>query len=170
MNKATQMLYHLEEHVIAYAFPKGMQHSWKSNGRVVRLTSKDPAILRDEWKDQMLEVCILHASNFPNKEITVRVFSDIPWGEINTEGALRVSTEEYSSWDTTFVLCEQGFEETAICTETFQFRKNSAKGGVDCLSSTIHWMESNKKQEFNWNMLPDPNQEDNSRTEEGNGK
>lgn len=170
IDEAAPLLDYLQEHVIVYDFPTGMRKTWKSNGRVITLTPENSANLPDEWKQQIVEAITLSSNTVPEKRIRVQVFSAIPWGEINREGELRVSTEDYSAWDTTFVLCEQGFEDTAICTETFQFRKNSERSGSGRLNSTIHWMESNKKQEFKWNALPDPNQDNKTRTEEGNGK
>jgi len=168
----------IEEHVIAVAFPKAMKESWESNGRTVDFKSKSKALsarelkeaLMERWREQVQSIAPSSVPPAKDKLTKVRMFSAIPWGEINKEGELRVSTEDYSTWDTTFVLCEQGFEDTAICTETFQFRKNSERGGSGRLNSTIHWMESNKKQEFKWNALPDPNQDNKTRTEEGNGK
>jgi len=72
-----------------------------------------------------------------------------------------------TSWRTTFVLYGERNDDTAICTETFQYNKSPGEGGVGCLKSTIHWIASNDVQEFQWEESPDPEQ---GVKKEGSGK
>jgi len=168
MNKDILLINYLQEHVIAYSFPRGMQGVWKTADRSITLTSEKPCNLRDNWMEQMVGM-IIKSDIVPEKRMKVRVFSDIPWAEIEKKADRELSTEDYSSWSTTFVLYDERDSSTALCTEEFTFREGLEKEGAAELESAVRWMDSLIVRQFYWEKDPSPKRANREEKTDSNG-
>lgn len=152
------MLAFMKENVFSRIYPEGTKGIWATPGRHQIAFSN-----RDDWKKNKQEEEKYLANIYRGLSLTasakktdIKIFTDIPYSEINKETNCGIKVEKCISkleaaeeWHWYYVLCDS--DDKMLCFEEFNFRRKYAGGREkDDLTSVIYAENGSVFKEFRW--------------------